>query len=182
MFRKKLKKKLLIHEGGINLFDQTYKLLKFFASVKKVYGRKKLQKIIHLMQYNGVEFNMKYSYYHFGPYSSGLQAEVQDMVDKGYIEEAKFGEGYCYSITDKGQEFMKTLESLLKEKKFNLPVKNIIELNQHPSQFLEVLSTYVFLLESGYDEKSALSKTKTLKPHLEHFIDEVVEYYKENLH
>lgn len=25
---------------------------------------------------------MKYSYYHFGPYSSGLQAKVQDMVDK----------------------------------------------------------------------------------------------------
>ncbi|GAB6173361.1 hypothetical protein JCM15765_28390 [Paradesulfitobacterium aromaticivorans] len=46
--------------------------------------------------------------------------------------------------------------------------------------FLEMLSTYIFLLESGYQPNEAKGKAVELKPHLGNLIDESIKFYNAN--
>lgn len=94
------------------------------------------------------------------------------------MEEINQGGTYLYKITDYGKEFKKHIAD-----KFAVSINKdlLLKLNAESPQFLEMLSTYVFLLESGYDEDSTKDKAIELKPHLKGFIDEAVKFYEQNL-
>lgn len=71
-------------------------------------------------------------------------------------------------------------ESFLSELDKVYVQKNCITLlNEKSSQFLELVSTYAFLLETGYDGESAYSKARELKPHLAYMMDDAVEFYNQ---
>lgn len=161
------------------MLEKTRILLQLFEHVQKIYGRKKLQKMVHLLQYSGSDFNMKYSYYHYGPYSSELQRELEELVDNKYILEEKVGEGYEYSLTNEGRIFLNLIRKNIGKRDSNLSKDKIDILNQQCSQFLEVLSTYVFLIDNGYTNYEAYEKTKELKPHLiDRYLEDVKDFYK----
>jgi len=141
-------------------------------------GRKKLQKIIFLLENKGMEAPYKYSYHFYGPYSAQLQDEVEFLVQQNFLEEINQGGTYLYKITDHGKEFKKQIDD-----NYGVSIDKdlLLKLNNENSQFLEMLSTYVFLLESGYDEDTAKDKAIELKPHLRDFLDEAVKFYEHNL-
>ena len=133
-----------------------------------------MQKMVHLLSITGTNFPFKYQYYHYGPYSAELQQEIDFMVGNGMLDEIKSSYGYTYQITDRGKEFMNQLESQYKE---NVNQDLVASLNQQSSQFLEMVSTYAFLLESNYDSEGAKKKALELKSHLAWCIDDAINYY-----
>jgi len=156
------------------LFDSTYLLLKLFNQADLIQGRKKLQKMVHLLSSTGTNFPFKFQYHHYGPYSAELQQEIDFMVSYGMLDEIKSSYGYTYQVTDRGREFMNQLDSQYNE---NVNQDLVGSLNQQSSQFLEMVSTYAFLLDSNYDSEGAKKKALELKPHLEWCIDDAINYY-----
>jgi uncharacterized protein YwgA len=165
----------------IFLFDkkgEPHELLSFFRQVETISGRKKLQKIVYLLQNQGFDLEMDYSYYHYGPYSAELQAEVEELVENGFVVEERTSKGYEYHFTEKGAEFLRNLEEQLEFPKVCLDAKQLKLLNEQSSQFLELVSTYAFLLKKDYKPEQSLDKTKELKPHLAEYIDDVRDFYE----
>jgi len=160
------------------VFDKTYKLLRFFSETGTLTGRKKLQKMVHLLQRKGVSFDMDYAYHHYGPYSADLQAEVQELVDQELLVEEMKDNTYQYYLTDKGKEFLGVLQETKKDA-FALP-NNLMELLMDKSSpFLEVVSTYSYLLDNGYTDEEAIAKLKELKPKLDCYWEDAISFYKE---
>jgi uncharacterized protein YwgA len=162
------------------MFDAAYSLLSVFGEVNKVYGRKKVQKMIHLLESAGTNMPFKYEYHFYGPYSAELQEEINVLVQQGFLTETKNDDAYVYSITEKGRGFKETLEadggySI----KLNTELLN--SMDKEHSQFLEMTSTYAFLLDSGYGHKEAKLKALELKPHLERYVDNAISYYHEKV-
>ncbi|MFZ3100901.1 MAG: hypothetical protein WA131_03565 [Desulfitobacteriaceae bacterium] len=160
------------------MFDSTYLLLRFFDYVELVKGRKKLQKMVHLLSTAGAAFSFKYQYHHYGPYSTQLQDEINFMVRQGFLEELKENETYVYKITPLGKEFKTSLEGTYNG---DLNRELLMSLNEHSSQFLEMASTYAFLLDSGYDSHNAIHKAIELKPHLSGYAEDVTNYHNNEL-
>ncbi|EHQ89194.1 hypothetical protein DesyoDRAFT_2102 [Desulfosporosinus youngiae DSM 17734] len=156
------------------MFDSAYLLLKLFNQADLIHGRKKLQKMVHLLSIAGSNFPFKYQYHHYGPYSAELQQEIDFMVSYGMLDEIRSSYGYTYQITDRGKEFMNQLNCQYKE---NINQDLVASLNLQSSQFLEMVSTYAFLLDSNYDSEGAKKKALELKPHLAGCIDEAMKYY-----
>ncbi|WP_019851309.1 YwgA family protein [Desulfitobacterium sp. PCE1] len=151
-------------------------LLEIFSK-GEIRGRKKLQKIVYLLEHDGMDAPYRYSYHHYGPYSAQLQEEIEFLVQHNFIEEASRNGTYEYRITDEGERFRKQIGQK------NVSVNNdlLIKLNAESSQFLEMLSTYIFLLDSGYGQNAARIKAAELKPHLKDLIPKVCEYYNNHL-
>lgn len=159
------------------MFKTTYQLLTFFDSVENVRGRKKLQKVVHLLKSAGTDFPFRYRYHHYGPYSSQLQSEMDQLVTQGFLEE-KYEDGvYTYLITARGREFKSMLET---DGGFSFSLKKeIVErLSDKSTSFLEMFSTYVFLLESGDTKAQASEKAIELKPHLTNHLEDAIKSYE----
>jgi len=159
------------------MFEHLHKLLSLFRQVETISGRKKLQKIVYLLQDQGFDLEMDYSYYHYGPYSAELQAEVEELVESGFVVEEKTSKGYEYHFTKKGSEFLRSMEEQFEFQEVCLDTTQLKLLNEQSSQFLELVSTYAFLLKKDYKPEQSLDKTKELKPHLAEYIDNVRDFY-----
>lgn len=162
------------------MFKSVYNLLSLFDNVEKIHGRKKVQKMIHLFEISGVELSFKYEYHHFGPYSAELQAELNFLVNQGLLDETKAEGAYVYAITDKGKEFKEKLQA---EEEYQIYFDDglLHEFMSKSSQFLEVVSTYAYLLDLGYDHEYAKANTLQLKAHLEGYVEEAIQFYNENI-
>lgn len=158
------------------MLQTMHQLLTFFDSVEKVEGRKKLQKMIHLLNNAEQNFPFKYQYYHYGPFSSTLQYEVNRLVEEDYVKETQVNGAYVYAITEKGRKFKELLE---REGKFHFNFdRDLLQSMSHEeSQFLEVVSTYAFLIESGDSFEQAKSRTAQLKSHLSGYLENAIQFY-----
>jgi len=152
------------------MFKAAYSLLSIFDSVNSVYGRKKVQKMVHLLEVSGTELPFKYEYHFYGPYSAEVQEEIGFLVQQGLLD----------VITEKGRAFKATLED---DGGYHVPIdKRLLNsMTNESSQFLEMVSTYAFLIDSGYDASAAKEKALELKPHLERFVDKAVNYYNRQI-
>lgn len=160
------------------MFDSAYRLLKLFAESAPIKGRKKLQKMVYLLTAAGAPYHYKYRYHHFGPYSEQLQAEVSELVEKGYLSETNKDSTYEYAITDKGTMLMERLEQEEGYSCFIDPKLTEMCARQTPT-FLEIASTYAFLVQSGDEPERAREKAMELKHHLADMIDEAVAFYEQ---
>ncbi|WP_018130887.1 hypothetical protein [Effusibacillus pohliae] len=158
------------------MLDASYRILKIFDAVGSVHGRKKFQKMVHLLTSSGADFPFTFEYHHFGPYSAELQEEIAFLVQQGLLAESKENEAYVYRITEKGRAFKENLENS-GVCRFHLAEAVVASLSEKNPQFLEMVSTYAFLLESGYDVHSAAEKAADLKPHLRAHLEEAVGFY-----
>jgi uncharacterized protein YwgA len=129
----------------------------------KIQGRKKLQKLTYLLQFNNVQ-NIQYDFdfYNYGVFSHLLAHDLMSAVVLGFVkEDKKTGSFYpYYEIT------------LNDQKLIPFPLDNL-NLNQEnkalfdkTSSFLEVLSTIVYLDKNGYKGTDLTKKLRDLKGHL----------------
>lgn len=162
------------------MFKTTYQLLFFFDYVEELRGRKKLQKMIHLLKSSGVDFPFRYRYHHYGPYSSQLQSEIDQLVYQDFLIEKPDNGAYTYVITAKGKNFKQMLET---EGGFTFSLNKCVldELEKESTPFLEMYSTYVFLRETGDTDEEAFDKAKELKPHLAELLEQVVVKYEKHI-
>jgi hypothetical protein len=161
------------------MFEAAGSVLSIFSAVGKVHGRKKVQKMVHLLKLAGARMPFKYEYHHYGPYSAELQMELSSLDREGYLHESIVDETYVYEMTDKGREFKEQLDRL----GFTVSIdKELIEtMARQSSQFLEMVSTYAYLVDAGYKPDEARDKALKLKDHLKDFLDDAISFYNEEI-
>ncbi len=132
----------------------------------EVEGRKKLQKLVHILQVAGAPFSERFSLSHYGAYSSELRGEL-DAFDREKLltETPDVNAGYTtYRITASDQ-----LKGLLAADEkpapawLDLATKLNTEFN---STELEGISTVLYLRTTGWQESEWQAQFNNLKPHL----------------
>lgn len=157
-----------------------YKFLRFFKEVGGVKGRKKIHKMIYLLQQMGYEFNCEYAYCHYGPYSSQLQMILDRMSINEMLNECVINNNcYEYSITDYGTQLCAMLEREEIVNEFKVPLKTIELLNKKDASLLELASTIVFVRNASYSLEEEYNKIKELKPRLIDRYDEAKIFLEE---
>lgn len=137
------------------------KLMHFFEVANEVTGRKKLQKMIYILQKCKVPFEEKYQFHFYGPYSEELTLRMEELCNLGFINEVKEDRSnyyqYNYSITENGQQFLE---------QFTLDMPEIDDkvelLKGKSSRFLELVSTMLYFDDFTRDE--VIEKIYTVKP------------------
>ena len=134
----------------------------------EVSGRKRLQKIVHLLQATGAkEFGYRFILHYFGPYSKELANDLDFLSDVKILDEdAPVGEGsYKYAVCP---EVMDEVNRMSDRDKGSGEWKELaLELNGESVSVLEALSTIVFLSKQRKRQGDRLRKEfDRIKPNL----------------
>lgn len=147
-------------------YDHIVNLVQVCGSIE---GRKKFQKIVHLLQVAGYEnyFNEKFGYLHFGPFSNTLSDEIQEAVDLGLLEEApdETRKGYAtYKYTVNAEKRFSSDETFSS----NAELTSLAtRLNEKSARKLEAISTICFLMKKlGYSGDKLEERFVAMKPSL----------------
>ena len=127
-------------------------------------GRTRLQKEAYLLHRCGADFDIPFTYHHYGPYSFALadgliEAHCHDMID---MEERLGSYGVRYAIfrSKDDTEAQDHLGNLSAER-----VRSLLEDMQEVSDIvLELAATIVYLRKEGGYGNKAMEETKARKP------------------
>lgn len=85
-----------------------YQLAKLFDWTGEIDTRKRLQKIVYMLQAAGYRFDADYFLHRYGPYSLDVARLTDEMVSLGVLSEAatdnQVGQQYSYRLTDQGRQ------------------------------------------------------------------------------
>ncbi|WP_080872308.1 YwgA family protein [Oceanobacillus timonensis] len=157
------------------MLDNHAKLLYFFSQAKQVTGRKKLQKMIYILQQNRVPFEEKYQFHFYGPYSEELTLRVEELCNLHFLDEEKEEKSnyhqYHYTITEDGQTFLNQFE-------VNMPdlQGQINHLQNCSARFLELVSTMLYF--SYLSKEEIIDKVHTVKAKLKYTEEEMNEAFQ----
>lgn len=151
------------------------KIMHFFSIANDVTGRKKLQKMIYILQKSQIPFAEKFQFHFYGPYSEELTLRMEELCNLEFLNEMKEDKGnyyqYKYEITDAGQIFLD---------QFELDMPNITEqielLKGKSSRFLELTATMLFFDDLGKQEVE--DKVHIVKPKQKYTKDELAEAWE----
>ena len=152
-----------LSHGGDNMRpDQAIFAVLATLPNKKVRGKKRFQKLVHLWQSSGVEIDVNFRIRNYGPFSAEIEKSCALLSLFGDIEEKQVTFGYA--------DFLMTEYSLPKDQFFpdvsiNSVQKTVLmELDKFETVDLEVASTIIFFLRSGLSENDSIEKTRKIKP------------------
>ncbi len=138
-------------------------------------GRKKLQKLVYLIQHKGGPFKEVFQYHLYGPFSEQLANELEEMRGFGLVEEIKelgvSGHKYRYSLTDDGKKLLQSMPGSGLD-----PFEELIrDLGQYDARHLELMATCLFLSENSNSigENSIATSVKHLKREQNYNNDEI---------
>lgn len=129
----------------------------------KIESRKKLHKLIYLLQSQGEDFGQGYTYLLYGVYSPTLADDLELAEQLGFLEQqSQPGIGFTIKLK---KEIAHSAQMPDLAKKL---------LDKTP-RFLEALSTIIYVHHFFCDDK-LLERCTELKPHLKTEIDEALPY------
>lgn len=148
------------------------KLIHFFQIANEVTGRKKLQKMIFILQKCKVPFEEKFQFHFYGPYSEELTLRVEELCNLNFIEEKREDKTsynqYNYQITGDGEEFLE---------QFSLDMPDISDkvemLKSKSARFLELVSTLLYF--EDYSSEEQVEKLHKVKPKQKFTAEEIAE-------
>lgn len=126
------------------------RLMQFFSVAKEITGRKKMQKMIYILQKSDVPFEEKFHFHFYGPYSEELTLRVEELYNLGLLDETKEDKGnysqYHYTITSEGETFLNQFA-------VEMPaIADRVALLQHrSSRFLELVATMLYFDDLSFD-------------------------------
>lgn len=127
-------------------------------------GRTRLQKGAYLLHRCGANFDLFFTYHHYGPYSFELAEGCLDACAEGWvkIEEKPGRYGIRYAIFKIREDAKPSgrLGALPADEARPL----LKEIQRVSDIVLELAATIVYFLEDGYDMKQAIAETKARKP------------------
>jgi uncharacterized protein len=135
--------------------------------LERVDGRKKFQKLVHILQELGYPFNERFEYSYYGMYSDQLRSELDSLsADKLILErEAQNQFGYPTFVFEKTSPLDALLTEVEVEKEPTwFPAAKA--LNSFQPQILEGISTILYLRRCGLEGESLKQRLLSLKPHL----------------
>lgn len=137
------------------------KLMQFFSEANEITGRKKLQKMIYILQKCHVPFEEKYQFHFYGPYSEELSLRIEELCNLGFISEGKEMKSnytqYHYQITRDGKTFLDQFHMEMPDM-----TEQIALLKEKSSRFLELVSTLFYF--DGQPLHEVVEKVHVVKP------------------
>ncbi len=133
-------------------------ILAIVSTVGKVEGRKRLQKMIHLLQIGGIQIPTEFHIHHYGPFSEEVASTAESMALDGELDEEIEAVGpyniyqYLYSAPRASEEVEPEVKELIER------------LNEFSTVELEVASTIAFFENEGGKREDAIEQTKFMKP------------------
>ncbi|WP_449355022.1 YwgA family protein [Virgibacillus natechei] len=127
------------------------RLMQFFSVAKEITGRKKMQKMIYILQKSDVPFEEKFHFHFYGPYSEELTLRVEELYNLGFLDEIKEDKGnysqYHYTITAEGETFLDQFA-------VEMPaIADRVEILQNrSSRFLELVATILYFNDLSFGE------------------------------
>jgi hypothetical protein len=125
-------------------------LSQLFGAVGNVQGRKKIQKMVYLLQAFGAARTFRFRFELYGPYSCDLQDKLEFYLENGLLRSTSEQLG---EIGTSRLEATHKLSELLAKAPGTVPPAPWAELardlNQRPTRDLEAISSLVFLQEAG---------------------------------
>ncbi len=148
--------------------NRTIELLRVIDCCGRVDGRKKLQKIVHILKEAGVPLGFRYGFHFHGPFSAELKGEIDTLVAEDILLEAEGAtpvadyKQYSYSLGEAGAEMLREYAPKEKPEWQGLAA----ELNRKSAQELEAVSTLLYLRRHGYEGERLRRQFGELKPQL----------------
>lgn len=128
----------------------------------EIHSRKKLHKLVYLLQEAGENFDQDFIYHNFGVFSPSVAHDLEEAEYTGLLTQEIIGRdnGYTISATEQSEEQAGFYVPLLSEN-----TKRLIDaLKDEKPQVLEALSTIVYLSQNHYRGKEIKTKLRELKP------------------
>lgn len=142
------------------LLDYQNRFAFLLKNIGQIKGRVEFQKIVFILQNEGIDFDKLYSYNVYGPFSEELQYEIDDLVKSNIIMEEKNCQdgSFVYKVNTDNEV---TYDSHF-EDKIEL-VKFMGSLNRNE---LELIATIYYFQNLNYTHSMVKAKLEILKPSL----------------
>ena len=141
-----------------------------------IYSRKKLHKLVYLIQNSGENFGYDFVFHHYGVFSPLLARDLEFGCAISMINQDKDDAlaGYKIALSEPASDFIAS------DNLENTSEDLVESLGQKDPQFLEVLSTIVYLNDNYYQGERLTRKLKELKPDLQKYYNEAYELAEEH--
>lgn len=165
--------------------DSSVAVAKLIVELGEVEGRKRLQKIVHLLQASGdIRLNYRFILHFFGPFCRELASDLDFLVDAGVVAVEAPGpqnSAYKYSVPEQEDRTKVAgfYESIRRNDNPNW-LRRAKALGDEDTPFLEGLSTVVFLASHGRVGGTLKSEFEAAKPKLKSSFDDYHKYAKEH--
>ncbi len=148
-----------------------YQVAKIVSWAENLQARKRLQKVVYLLQSAGCPLEAEYSLHHYGPYSEELARLTDEMVRQSLLVEQSSehsqGQQFSYRLSPSAADAITALEvtesgraSALELAEFEVRAKAFLteDLKQ-----LEYASTIVYFRRQGEEWEAAVAKAAAFK-------------------
>src|SRR5438132_12570999 len=148
-----------------------YQLGKIVEWAGTFHSRKRMQKLVFLLQAAGCPLDADYELHHYGPYSQDVARLTDGMVREGLLEERMeahpYGEQYSYRLSE---ESIRQIAEYEAGPRGAQPAEQIARfeplaraLYETDLKELEIAATLVFFRKQGHDWPVAVEKTCQFK-------------------
>lgn len=134
--------------------------------VKAIETRKKVQKIVHILQVMGAPFPERYDFHHYGPFSNELSREIDAFKSENLVTETPVAGNlptYRLEPSPKLLELLTEDPSLATDPEW---LSWAEELNAERPRRLEGISTLLYFHQRLWPRAAWKSKFQELKPQL----------------
>jgi uncharacterized protein len=150
---------------------ERYQLAKIVDWAGTLHSRKRMQKLVYLLQVAGCPLDAEYSLHHYGPYSQDVSQLTGEMVQTNLLEEESastaIGKQYSYRLSEKAKRQLdgferspRGQEALLSMSPYEEPARTLI---QADPKDLEIAATLVYFHRQVGDWSLAAEKTRNFK-------------------
>ncbi len=151
---------------------RTLGLVQLVSELGVIDGRKKLQKIVHLLKEKGhAEFDHKFILHYFGPFSRELAALLDFLRRAEVVKEEDCNGSYKYRLG--GAKQPPALQAQLRAGPRRWR-RSALDLNELSTPLLEAASTLVFLHRSGCRGPKLAARFREVKPGLRRLYPEAL--------
>ncbi len=147
-------------------------IARLFKAVETIEGRKRLQKMVHILQEFGIPFGLQFSYHYYGPYSEDLQTCIQSYKSEGLINEIAAASGPYPTSNFKAGDSLMDLLSQIGDTQTPEWSELANELKHKSAKQLEAISTLIHLGVLQQPSDSLKAQFLALKPQLESLYEE----------
>lgn len=148
-----------------------YELAKLVSMAGRLSTRKRVQKVVHMLQAAGLDFNVDFRLHHYGPYSDEVAGLLTELVREDLLSEEcseNFaGKQFEYTLADGVAESLSEFEAQpggeSHAQKFAEYEPLIDRLVKSDLSDLELASTIVFFRQKGHDWSEAKERACSFK-------------------
>jgi uncharacterized protein YwgA len=148
-----------------------YQLAKIVEWAGTLDARKRMQKVVYLLQVAGCLLEADFILHHYGPYSQDVARLTDEMVGVNLLEERSesnpVGQQYSYRLGERARvgilEFEKTPEGRTSSERmaaFEVKARRLLKADLKD---LEIASTIAFFHKQGHDWPAAIDKACEFK-------------------